>query len=671
MALHWKELNAQKRHTEAMLILEEIITLSTPMFERLAQHEEYTNTVELSALVSAAQEKVIKWLLKWQPKKGRLFSWFSKSLTGDSRVLLADGSLKRIDEIVNKRLPVSVVTWDEESKAFTTRAVTDWIRSPAHKDGWRKVSVQHPSGFKRSLFATFDHEFQTQRGWIAVDSLRSTDQLYMRAPQLTSAGIEVVVGMYLGDGTISKKHAMVVGHGRKQKFYCDHLAEQFGKNVYDKDCLIKGKRYYSNSVCIPLRAVWPECKQLKQRKAITPFVLSHLSPIALAYWFMDDGSFDRKRGAVKLATDGFSCQECASLIALLQVKFGISAHYHMRKGKNYGYIYVLAESRPRFFEIVAPYVLEGFRYKMPICWSGPTEHPVLVSIQNVPCSFSVRPTVGYTNIRNGRAGHKKWFIPDFSTKYDITVPGTRNFVAESIVVHNCAKHAFLSELVKANQYRKRFHVTGDNLEKYYGLEDHASDKHNLTEEFDKSLKDLYCRWGSPQEIGAIRYLVECLVHDLDSHDKQSAIRAAAYAWGISMDLSKFFYSWALVALRDLHYKKIRLPFTTEDIIRHCYSYTNFVDLLDYMPSAELMRLIATKGGQRIKIPTIAQIKKLKDDHAIFVAVMDSDKDPDSIADIAKKRKRSQRTAQEAYMAMVEATNPNRTGEHEIFGNDEQ
>ena len=309
MALRWKELNAQKRHTEAMLILEEIITLSTPMFERLAQHEEYNNTVELSALVSAAQEKVIKWLLKWEPKKGRLFSWFSK----------------------------------------------------------------------------------------------------------------------------------------------------------------------------------------------------------------------------------------------------------------------------------------------------------------------------------------------------------------------CAKHAFLSELVKANQYRKRYHVTGDNLEKYYGMEDHESDKHSITEEFDRSLKGLYCRWGSPQEIGAIRYMVECLVHDLDNHDKQSAIRAAAYAWGISIDLAKFFYSWVLVALRDLHYKKIRVPFTEEDIVRHCFSYTNFVDLLDFMPFKELQRLIATKGGQRIKIPTISQIAKLKEDHAVFEEVMASDKDPDAISDIAKKKKRSQRTAQEAYQAMVESTNPQRTGEYEVFG----
>src|SRR5574343_20093 len=78
LALHWKELNSKGRHKEAMEVLEEIIIGSTHMFERLAQHENFHYTVDLPILVSAAQEKVVKWLLAWQPKKGKLFTWLSK-----------------------------------------------------------------------------------------------------------------------------------------------------------------------------------------------------------------------------------------------------------------------------------------------------------------------------------------------------------------------------------------------------------------------------------------------------------------------------------------------------------------------------------------------------------------------------------------------------------------
>jgi len=55
LAVKWKELNAAKRHKEAMEVLEQIIKGSTAMFERLAQYEDYHYTVDLSILVDAAR----------------------------------------------------------------------------------------------------------------------------------------------------------------------------------------------------------------------------------------------------------------------------------------------------------------------------------------------------------------------------------------------------------------------------------------------------------------------------------------------------------------------------------------------------------------------------------------------------------------------------------------
>jgi hypothetical protein len=78
LAVKWKELSSAGRHKEAMQVLEEIVVGSTAMFERLAMYEDFHYTVDLKILVSAAQERVVKWLLRWEPKKGRLFSWFSK-----------------------------------------------------------------------------------------------------------------------------------------------------------------------------------------------------------------------------------------------------------------------------------------------------------------------------------------------------------------------------------------------------------------------------------------------------------------------------------------------------------------------------------------------------------------------------------------------------------------
>jgi hypothetical protein len=234
----------------------------------------------------------------------------------------------------------------------------------------------------------------------------------------------------------------------------------------------------------------------------------------------------------------------------------------------------------------------------------------------------------------------------------------------------CAKNAFISQLVKRNQYNKRFVSGSDSIEKYAGQEDHASDKRDLAEEFRNDLSGLYCRWGSPQEQGALRYLIECVI-DQDNHNKPGAIRGAAFAYGISLDMSKFFYSWVLFALRDVHYHRIRVPFTNEDLIRHAYSYTHFADLFQGVPSDSIMWMIATKGGTRIKIPTLSEVTKLIQDERLCQEIDRSDKDPDSICEIARKYGKTQRYAEDVFCERAELLDPNRSGEFNLYGDDDE
>lgn len=670
LAIKWKQLYAAGRHKEAMLVLEEIVIGSTAMFERLAQFEDFHFTVDLPILVSAAQEKVIKWLIKWQPKKGKLFSWFSKSLTGDSRVLLADGSLKRLDEIVNGRLPVSVVSWDAKTKTFVNRSVTGWSVCPTQREGWRKVSVQHPAGFNRCLFATWDHEFQTQRGWVKVDDLKSKDQLYLRAEQITNQGISVLVGLYLGDGHINRKYALVVGHTKPQRFYTEHIAQHFGKNVYDSEVTVRGKKHKVTSCCVPLRAIWQNCHLLPRKKTVTGFVLENLNDIALAYWYMDDGSYDQKRGAAKLATESFSPEDCAKLQEVLRCRFGIQTHYHKRKGKNYGYLQVIAASRDNLFRAVAPYILPGFYYKCPPEYRFDYDSRlVLTTNVLLPCSFKKRGIIGHTNIRNGRSdsGVKRWFTPDFSLKYDITVEGTENFVAEGILVHNCAKNAFRSELGRVNQYRRRYHVTSENLERFYGAEDHEVDKHDLASEMQNRINSLTCRWGDPQEIGAIRFLTLCVLED--DHDKHASIRSAAYAYGLCFEQSKFFYNWVVVNLRHAFYDKAYVPFTEHDLMLAAQSYTYWAEFVEIVGIENARKCVAVIGGVRLKIPTLQCFAKQKANYQLMRDIDSSDLDPDSVAEVARKHKKTPRGATEIFHEMVEQLDPKRYGEHAIFGED--
>lgn len=231
----------------------------------------------------------------------------------------------------------------------------------------------------------------------------------------------------------------------------------------------------------------------------------------------------------------------------------------------------------------------------------------------------------------------------------------------------CAKNAFRSELVKVNQYRKRYHVTSDNLEKFYGVEDHEVDKHDVADEVRSKLDELTCRWGDPQEIGAIRFLTLCIIED--DHDKQSAIRSAAYAYGISFELSKFFYNWSIVNLRHAFYEKVYVPFTEHDLMLAAESYTFWPEFVNIVGIDKAKECSAKLGGQRVKFPTLQYFAKLRENHRLARDVERSDLDPEAIAEVARKHKKTPRTAQEVFNEMVEHIDPRRYGEHSIFHED--
>src|SRR5207237_259700 len=86
-----------------------------------------------------------------------------------------------------------------------------------------------------------------------------------------------------------------------------------------------------------------------------------LSPLALAVWFMDDGS--RSRRAVYLNTQQFDleCQE--NLLLLLAEQWGVAGA--LNRDKTYHRIRLSVMGTARFVDVVAPYVLPQFWYKIP------------------------------------------------------------------------------------------------------------------------------------------------------------------------------------------------------------------------------------------------------------------------------------------------------------------
>lgn len=229
----------------------------------------------------------------------------------------------------------------------------------------------------------------------------------------------------------------------------------------------------------------------------------------------------------------------------------------------------------------------------------------------------------------------------------------------------CARHAFLSEVNKVNSHRKRFHATSDSLEKFFGEEDHDTFKEDAAEEVRRKLLTITVRWGDTNSQGAIRYVLACLTDGVEC-ERATVVRSICYGFGLSEELGKFFYSWGLFALRDALYKRVRMPFTQQDLFRHRETFSHLVDLLDIISWDQFQRMVATLGGQRLKIPTVSQLGRLHDDWLLAKDVEENDGGPEALEAAAKKHGRSTRAAGEIYEEMQLNTSPDRDGEHDLY-----
>ena len=173
-----------------------------------------------------------------------------------------------------------------------------------------------------------------------------------------------MIGTLLGDGAMRcKANALLeVNHSVHQRTYVDwkyrHLADFVSTAPRQRQS--NGSRFAYRFVTRSLPEFTPYYRLFyPDRQKVAPVV--ELTPLALAVWFMDDGS--RSRRAVYLNTQQFdvTCQEL--LLYLLEDQWGIQGT--LNRDKCYHRIRLSVIGTTRFVELIAPHVLPDFRYKLP------------------------------------------------------------------------------------------------------------------------------------------------------------------------------------------------------------------------------------------------------------------------------------------------------------------
>lgn len=103
----------------------------------------------------------------------------------------------------------------------------------------------------------------------------------------------------------------------------------------------------------------------KTKKTVPFYIADYLTPLGLAHWIMQDGSFQKGQG-ITIATNSFTYDECQFLASILTNKYKLKTSVIKSGHPNQWKISIWKESMPILKEILEPYFIAEMKYKLGI-----------------------------------------------------------------------------------------------------------------------------------------------------------------------------------------------------------------------------------------------------------------------------------------------------------------
>ena len=370
-------------------------------------------------------------------KIGVMFGCFSYG----TRVTLADGRQEKIGKIVTERMDVEVLSYDPVSDEVVPRRITNWFdNGPA--DRFLQFTVARSGGTGRSQFAvTENHLIRTPAGWREAGEICPGDRvLTEEVERLSPQQLQLVLGGLMGDGHLAaSRHGggvrFRVRHGARQLDYLDWKASLFANIPQTKSIRPNG------AVQCDLTPL-PELAELHEvvywgdgKKHFTWDYLKALTPLALAIWYMDDGSFaevsaeqlrriSSGSGRAEIGVEAMSPGSRERLASHLKDAFGLDCRVALRGKRQKAVLTFTTAATRALHELIAPYVHPSMAYKLLPSLRGrctvtpefqePRRYPVPARVLDV----RVKPSTRSMN------------------RFDIEVEGTHNYFVDHVMVHN-------------------------------------------------------------------------------------------------------------------------------------------------------------------------------------------------------------------------------------------
>lgn len=401
------------------------------------------------------------------------FPYKQKILTDKGKIRIGDLHERWVR---GKELP-KAMAFNEETQSFEYRQI---LNAP-HK-GRRdlcKVTLGN-----RTIVCTPNHPLLTTVGWKKCDELQVGDYVksyghtHQSSMWLNDDQLQVVVGSYLGDGSLSRisnredeaLFRLKIQHGAAQTDYLQSKMEVLRPDNF-KLSIIEQNGYSGKPAVAAATLAFGLPTQPKSDKGravskstIDKDFVNLLNVKGLAIWFMDDGSKFSKNNGGCLHTESMDLDSCEFLAAMLLTKFDLHVTVSQvtvkSKTKTYNYLRFNKENYLKLCKLIAPYVFPSMSYKI-------FEYDELGGGTKVGEFDRTVPKFSIVPFR------KIEYLKEPDHVFDLEVEGLHNFIAlgssglkgvnTGIIAHNCqnlSPHEIKTVLTRVGEGTKIV-LTGD------------------------------------------------------------------------------------------------------------------------------------------------------------------------------------------------------------------
>ena len=406
-----------------------------------------------------------------------------------------DQGLIRISDIVNKKLQCKVLTYNENTGQIEWDAIVNYYKRTAIEP---VCMLTYPFKFNsnrtKRIIGSVDHRVMTQNGWTRMQDVEVGDSLFLPTECYDSDVIQFIAGMLLGDsgittdgrkqkdGRLYSRRRVSFTQGEKQLEYLKeklrilaaNTTPRQSKSGYCDNNIYKAHLRNDDTIEEWLVSLFGNDKGI----TVTKEYADYLTPISLAFWYMDDGCLHQYKdktwqSQITLCTHAYSKEENEVLVLRL-LDFGVESKiYTIHKGdKEYYELHLPVEATKKFQSLIAKYVHPSMRYKLD---------------DEYACSDYMLDeyVVGMTNklvavpVLNKDVKTPSRFATN-NKLYNIETANNHNYFAGNVLVHNCqAEPGLIQEFAGLRYYistkmdgsshslsidNDGFHVTGHNYE---------------------------------------------------------------------------------------------------------------------------------------------------------------------------------------------------------------